>query len=142
MDTDPTPVGHRGGPPLYGRMMKAISKGHTFGNTIRMVKLPLIFAEPELYAGAIAQFFWLSETLETVLARHADHAMVAKVRDELGLCVTPGYVHDLQQLYGSEWRSVAEREKSAAESDVGLLPKGRGSNRARQMQGGNSTGGS
>ena len=55
------PIGHIGGPPLYGRMMRAISSGHTFGNRVRMLKLPLIFAEERLYAGAITQFFWLSE---------------------------------------------------------------------------------
>ena len=48
-----SPVGHRGGPPLYGRMMKAIQSGHSFGNRVRMLKLPLIFLEEQLYAGAI-----------------------------------------------------------------------------------------
>ena len=33
-----TPVGHIGGPPLYGRMMKAIRRGHTWGNNVRMIK--------------------------------------------------------------------------------------------------------
>ena len=36
------PVGHVGGPPLYGKMMRSISRGHSIGNTIRMLKLPLI----------------------------------------------------------------------------------------------------
>ena len=43
---------------LYGRMMKAIHISHEFGNKVRLLKLPLIFLEDRLYAGAIAQFFW------------------------------------------------------------------------------------
>ena len=90
VNAEETPLGHRGGPPLYGRMMSAIHRSHRLGNTIRMVKLPLIFAEPKLYAGAIAQFFWLTETLEAALRRHCEHPMVARV-NALGLNVTPGY---------------------------------------------------
>ena len=99
--------------PLYGRMMTSISAGHTFGNRVRMLKLPMISAEPRLYAGAIAQFFWLTEELEAALARHAKHPIVARVR-ELGLCATPGYASDLEQLYGKSWREVARRERTAA----------------------------
>ena len=32
-------------PPLYGRMMRAIRTGHSIGNTIRILKLPLVFKE-------------------------------------------------------------------------------------------------
>ena len=64
-------------------------------------------------AGAIAQFYWLSESLETALARHAEHPMVARVR-ELGLEVTPGYASDLEQLYGPEWREKATRARTAS----------------------------
>lgn len=113
-DEDTAPVGHRCGPPLYGRMMRAISRGHTFGNRVRMLKLPLIFAEDGLYAGAITQFFWLSETLEARLEAHKEHPMICKVRD-LGLHVTPGYAADLKQLYGeSEWRARAEAARTTA----------------------------
>ena len=107
------PVGHRGGPPLYGRMMKAIRSGHDWGNKIRMLKLPLIFTEDTLYAGAIAQFFWLSEELEAQLDKNAGHPMIAKVR-ELGLRVTPGYMADLKQLYGEDWREAAKAHRTAA----------------------------
>lgn len=111
---DNTPVGHRGGPPLYGRMMKAIQSGHSFGNRVRMLKLPLIFLESDLYAGAIAQFYFLTSTLETLLAKFSDHPMIKRVA-ELGLCVTPGYQSDLLQLYGTEeWQKRAESEKTAA----------------------------
>ena len=89
-EAEELPVGHRGGPPLYGRMMKAIASGHTFGNRVRMLKLPLIFAEEPLYAGAITQFFWLSETLEAQLEKHAADPMIAALKRDLGLCVTPG----------------------------------------------------
>ena len=42
-------------PPLYGRMMKAIRVGHSFGNSVRMIKLPLVFTEDNLYADAIGK---------------------------------------------------------------------------------------
>ena len=136
-------MGHRGGAPLYGRMMKAIQTGHSFGNRVRMLKLPLIFLEPNLYAEAIAQFYWLSSTLELKLADHEAHPMIAKVK-ALNLCVTPGYESDLRELFGegashpidlcivaayrlpkhpiiggsslscTDWRRVAERKRTAA----------------------------
>lgn len=107
------PIGHVGGPPLYGRMMAAIRTGHSFGNTVRMLKLPLIFTEAELYAGAIAQFYHLSAALEAALRRHEADPMVARVRS-LGLNVTPGYEADLKELYGHEWSSKAEKAKTPA----------------------------
>ena len=101
-----TPTGHRGGPPLYGRMMNSIRRGHGIGNSIRLVKLPLVFLEQRLYAEAIAQFWALSRALETQLEVHKAHPMVARVR-ELGLCVTPGYAADLRQLLGEDWDAAA-----------------------------------
>jgi hypothetical protein len=112
-DSSTLPVGHRGGPPLYGRMMKAIRAGHSFGNYVRMLKLPLVFLEPHLYAGAITQFYWLSSTLEAQLAKHHDHPMIQRIA-ALKLCVTPGYESDLKQLFGEEWHAIAAREKTAA----------------------------
>lgn len=107
------PTNHVGGPPLYGRMMKAIHTGHTWGNRVRMVKLPLIFAELPLYAGAIAQFFWLTEALEAALARHEGHPMVQRVK-ELNLYLTLGYAADLEQMLGPKWRAEAVRMRTAA----------------------------
>lgn len=107
------PKGHVGGPPLYGRLMKSISRGHTFGNRVRMLKLPLIFVEETLYAGAIGQFFLLSEALEAALERHEAHPMVVKIK-ELDLAVTPGYAADLEQIYGLGWRAIVDREKTGA----------------------------
>ena len=49
-ETETVPVGHIGGPPLYGRMMRSISSGHDWANRIRMVKLPLIFTDQSLCA--------------------------------------------------------------------------------------------
>lgn len=49
-ETESVPVGHVGGPPLYGRMMSSISSGHDWANRIRMVKLPLIFTDQMLCA--------------------------------------------------------------------------------------------
>ena len=107
------PVGHVGGPPLYGKMMRSISRGHSIGNTIRMLKLPLIFTSAELYAGAIAQFYFLTAALETALDKHAEYPMIARVRG-LGLNLTPGYAADLKELCGKDWRSRAEQMQTAA----------------------------
>ena len=112
-EQEAVPWGHRGGPPLYGRMMKSISSGHDRANRMRMLKLPLIFTEAKLYAGAIAQFYWLSDALEAQLRRHAEHPMVATVA-ALGLCVTPGYAADLKQLYGEEWLEIAAAARTPA----------------------------
>ena len=112
---DETPVQHRGGPPLYGRMMKAIQSGHTFGNRIRMLKLPLIFLEESLYAGAIAQFYWLTATLEAEMDKQKHEPMVAAVITGLDLGrVTSGYESDLQQLYGIGWRDRVDKVRTAA----------------------------
>merc|ERR1712137_784168 len=93
-------------PPLYGRMMQSIHTRHELGNRMRMLKLPLIFSEPRLYADAISQFYLLSRTLELRL-QSAHHPMVERVK-ALGLHVTPGYEADLCSLYGSAWRDKAE----------------------------------
>lgn len=106
--------------PLYGRMMQSIHRGHSIANTIRMIKLPLIFTEERLYAGAITQFFHLTEVLEGRLNEHRDHPMVAKIL-ALGLDCTPGYAQDLEQLYGPSWRAeadVARTKETAAYVDV------------------------
>ena len=121
VESEEVPVGHRGGPPLYGRMMKSIQTGHTFGNRVRMLKLPLIFLEEGLYAGAITQFYFLSAALEAQLDRHSSDPMVAKVLG-LGLRVAPGYEADLRELYGEGWREVASRARTAAtEAYVGVI---------------------
>lgn len=100
-------------PPLYGRMMSAIRTGHTFGNRVRFLKLPLIFLDPALYADAIAQFYWLSEALEDSLRRHASHPLVRRVA-AIGLEVTPGYASDLEALHGEGWRAAAQSARTRA----------------------------
>ena len=111
---DALPVGHRGGPPLYGRMLKAIRSGHTWGNNVRLLKLPLLLLEDRLYAGAIAQFYWLTEALESALERLKDEPMVAKVL-ALGLTpLAPGYAADLRQIYGEKWREEAAAVRTRA----------------------------
>ena len=103
-------------PPLYGRMMRAIRTGHSIGNTIRMLKLPLVFTEQELYFGAIAQFYLLTEALEEALERSKGTSdMVARVA-ALGLRCAPGYESDLEELGGAEWRERARRSQTAATS--------------------------
>ena len=67
-------------PPPYGPMMSAIRTGHTFGNRVRFLKLPLIFLDPALYADAIAQFYWLTKVLESCLDAHKDAPILARVR--------------------------------------------------------------
>lgn len=115
------PAGHRDGPPLYGRMMKSITSGHDYANRVRMLKLPLILTEAKLYAGAIAQFYWLSDALEAQLRRHEDHPMVVKI-SELGLCVTPGYASDLEELFGEGWREVPLRHARCMHARCARLP--------------------
>lgn len=78
-----------------------------------MLKLPLIFLQEDLYAGAITQFYWLSVVLETRLEKHKEHPMVASVRS-LGLCVSPGYEADLAQLFGDNWRKAAVATRTPA----------------------------
>lgn len=99
---------------LYGDMMRSIDGGHTWGNWLRMLKLPLILTDTQLYAGAIAQFYQLSRTLEEALERHHSDAMIARVL-ALGLRVTPGYEADLQQLFGRDtWRETCARKSTTA----------------------------
>ena len=115
---DCVPVGHRDGPPLYGRMMAAIRSGHSFGNGVRMLKLPLIFVEEALYAGAIAQFYFLTERLEARLREHASHPLVKHLLCELDLKpIAPGYEADLAQIFGGDdetWRAAAAATRTAA----------------------------
>jgi len=106
------PAAHRGEPPLYGKMMSAIASGHSWGNRLRMLKLPLIFASSSLYAGAIAQFYFLTEALEKALGRQ-QHPVVERVLG-LGIVATPGYASDLRELYGTDWCARAEAEKTHA----------------------------
>ena len=86
---------------LFSKMMIAIQSAHTFGNNIRMVKLPLIFLDDQLYAGAIANFYWLTRAMEEGLERLKSDWKVERVRS-LQLHVSPGYEKDLKQLYGKE----------------------------------------
>ena len=87
--------------PLYGRLMGAIDVQHTWGNRVGFVKLPLIMLDIRLYGGAIAQFYILTEALESELARHADHKLVAHVREAIALPdLAPGYAADLRQIFG------------------------------------------
>ncbi len=103
-------------PPLFGRMMGAIRTGHSLANTVRMLKLPLIFLEEQLYADAIAQFFWLIETLEAALRRRAADPLVQRVL-ALELDVAPGFAADLRALHrGAGWRAAAARARTAATS--------------------------
>ena len=87
--------------PLYARLMKAIDVQHTWGNRVGFVKLPLIMLDIRLYGGAIAQFYMVTEALEAQLARHADHELVAHVREAIALPdLAPGYAADLRQIFG------------------------------------------
>ena len=87
--------------PLYARLMQAIDVQHTWGNRVGFVKLPLIMLDIKLYGGAIAQFYILTEALESELARHADHKLVAHVRRAIDLKdLAPGYAADLRQIFG------------------------------------------
>ena len=91
--------------PLYARLMQAIDVQHTWGNRVGFVKLPLIMLDIKLYGGAIAQFYMVTEALEAQLERHADHKLVAHVREAIALPdLAPGYAADLRQIFGdNEW---------------------------------------
>merc|ERR1712087_817420 len=78
-----------------------------------MLKLPLLFSEDILYAGAITQFYFLTAALEQALHRHQAHPMVDKVLG-LGIVALPGYESDLSELYGTDWRTKAEVRKTPA----------------------------
>lgn len=97
---------------LYGDMMQSIKKSHSIGNTIRMVKLPIIFTDPRLYAGAIANFYWLTAALEARLKAAESGSMLARLREHLPVGAAAGYEADLEQLLGEGWK----REAAAAES--------------------------
>eukprot|EP00729_Bicosta_minor_P007882 gene7882-6996_t len=98
---------------LFGKMMISIKSAHTWGNRVRMLKLPLIFTETWLYAGAIANFYYLTLALEEALDKARDDIMVAQVL-EMRLQLAPGYEADLAQLYGAEWRSEAAAARTLA----------------------------
>lgn len=100
----------------YGSMMKAIKQSHSTGNMIRMLKLPLIFTDHRLYAGAIANFYWLTMTLETCLDRSEAQepgGLVAEVRRGLGgMRLATGYEADLAELLGEDWQALAARART------------------------------
>lgn len=100
-------------PKLYGRMMKAIRSGHDRGDKLRMLKLPLILTDTQLYAGAIGQFYMLTKTLEDSLCRCKDDPLVSRVLS-LGYNVTPGYEADLKDLLGPEWSLIVKQRCTSA----------------------------
>ena len=97
--SDGFPVQHNGA--LFGKMMLAIRGSHSLGNRVRMLKLPLILTDSQLYAGAIANFYFLTRALELAMdqPQAKGHPVLSPVR-ALGLKLTEGYEKDLQQLYG------------------------------------------
>lgn len=97
----------------FAKMMASIKSSHSIGNTIRMVKLPLILTNTRLYADAISQFYWLTKTLEECLEAKAEDGLLKSVR-ALKLKVTPGYESDLKELYGTEWLRCARMARTSA----------------------------
>jgi heme oxygenase len=98
---------------LFGSMMKAIRTRHTWGNRLGFVKLPLILTDVRLYGGAIAQFYFLTATLEGALSRRRDDPLVDSVLSQ-GLNLAPGYQADLAQIFGDEWHAAAARARTPA----------------------------
>lgn len=104
---------------LYGRMMGSIRMGHSLGNSLRMLKLPVILTDTQLYAGAIANFYWLTQTLEDRLQQHEREeaqGLVAEMRRTLTLRAAPGYEADLAELFGEDWKAQALRARTPATS--------------------------
>lgn len=89
-------------------MMKAIHSDHELGNKVRMLKLPLILTDTRLYAGAIAQFYRLTKTLECALSRCKEDPLVAAVL-ALGYDRTEAYEADLKEMLGPDWSRLADR---------------------------------
>mmetsp|Transcript_38528 Transcript_38528/g.120310 ORF Transcript_38528/g.120310 Transcript_38528/m.120310 type:complete len:222 (+) Transcript_38528:321-986(+) len=82
-----------------------------------LVKLPLIFTDSRLYAGAIANFYFLTEALEACLDRSAaaePKGLVAELRARFALRAAAGYEADLAQLFGAEWRERAAAARTPA----------------------------
>jgi len=104
-----------GGRVLYSKMMKGIHTQHSWGNRVRMLKLPFILLDRSggMYAGAIAQFYFLTAHLEDALALQASHPWVEKLL-ALKMERRGGYEADLRQLLGPDWRGVAESLKTSA----------------------------
>jgi len=83
-------------------MMKNIHSRHERGNSVGFLKLPLIFTDPKLWAGAIGQFYVLTKTLEDIEGGE----MLQFVRRSLShKPLAQGYASDLQQLLGTGWES-------------------------------------
>lgn len=103
--------------PLSKRMMKAIHSSHEWGNKVRMLKLPLILTDTKLYAGAIANFYHLTKTLEQRLVEEQfkDNDMIQSIL-ALDLHDTASrYECDLKQLYGSDdWKEATDAVKTSA----------------------------
>jgi heme oxygenase len=98
---------------LFGKMMLAIRTSHTWGNRVRMLKLPLILTDQRLYAGAIANFYFLTRALEGALdAKDNADPLLQSVR-ALGLRLTKGYEADLRELFGAEWEAAAARARTS-----------------------------
>eukprot|EP01084_Bolivina_argentea_P121191 214784_1 len=97
---------------LFPKMMKSIKSAHSFGNTIRMLKFPLILTDTKLYAGAIANFYYLTKTLERRLnsIELKEDEMIQEIL-KLNLHNTSkGYESDLKQLFGkSDWKYCSEK---------------------------------
>ena len=98
----------------YAGMVRAIRGGHTAGNRVRMLKLPLVLTDAKLYFGAIAQFYWLTRALEDALAAapKAD-AGVRRVRGLELEGLSAKYEADLAALGGDGWRREAEARRTA-----------------------------
>lgn len=87
--------------PLYGRLMAAIRTRHGIGNTIRFFKLPLILLDVDLYGSAIAQFWWLTRTLEARLDARQDDPLIARAVGAVGVGpLAPAYARDLAEIFG------------------------------------------
>lgn len=110
--------------PLYGRMMLAIHGAHNRGNWVGNIKLPMLLTDTQLYAGAIAQFYWLTAALEAKLDEHADDPLVQRIL-ALDLRNTGRYEADLKELFGADtWlRKATDARTGETESYIKVLNK-------------------
>jgi len=107
------PSGHFAEPSRRTRVCGMTLSICTIHHPRRMLKLPLILTDANLYGGAIANFYWLTKALEKELDKEKENEVVKKVR-ALGMQLSAGYEADLKQIFGADWEAAATRARTSA----------------------------
>ena len=83
-------------------------------HSVGFLKLPLIFTDKVLYAGAIGQFYLLTRTLEGLDLGPLSAAIMSSLSLKK---LTKGYEADLHELLGSDWEAKVEDMATPPPSD-------------------------